>query len=81
MVCMFTWIQNTWGTNRPTWVYSSAKQVNFAGNLILQILHEAQIQEIKLPQNCKVYIGSKGKVSIFMKLSARKNCNHFQIVK
>ena len=57
---------------------NTVKQVNFAGNLISR---KAQIREIKLPQNCKFYIDSNGKFSIFAKLSARKNSNNFQFAK
>ena len=57
------------------------KQVNFVGNLILQNLWKVQIREIKLLQNCKFYIDSNGKFSIFAKLSAHKKGNNFPFSK
>ena len=47
----------------------TAKQVNFAGNLISWNLRKVQIREIKLPQNCKFDIDNNGKFSIFVKSS------------
>ena len=62
-------------------IWHTVKQFNFVGNLILQNSWKTQICEIKLMWNCKFYIYSNSKFSIFVKLSAHKNNNDFQYTK
>ena len=60
---------------------TALKQVNFAGNLISQILQKVQIREIKLLWNCKFFIDNNGKFSIFAKSSCHWIGNNFQFEK
>ena len=48
------------------------KQVNFTGNLILQILRKAEIRQIKLLQNCPFYVNTNGNFYNLAKLVPAK---------
>ena len=62
--------------SQTTW-----KPLNFAGDLISQILQVIKILEIKHPRTFKFYINSNSETSRFAKLSTCKIGNNLQFMK